>query len=139
MQKVTIIASDNKNWEKSGETNKDPKDQILNLDYKDCLKNYAKTPTIVISCWMNVDVDWTEDFRTNEHVQEYIMIGDLFRTAYYGKGYFLPKNSNFACRKLSQEINEKGEKVIQGLLGRFDGSPHNPTSRTEVYAFLRNK
>ena len=48
-------------------------------------------------------------------------------------------NSNFACRKLSQEINEKGEKVIQGLLGRFDGSPHNPTSRTEVYAFLRNK
>ena len=90
-KKVTIIASDNKNWEKSGETNKDPKDQILNLDYKDCLKNYAKTPTIVISCWMNVDVDWTEDFRTNEHVQEYIMIGDLFRTAYYGKGYFLPK------------------------------------------------
>lgn len=131
-----IISTDNKDWEKRGMTNKDS-NHVVNMDYKDAIKKYATGPTIILSCWMNVDVDWTGDFRSEANVKEYIMIGDVFRTAYYGQGYYLPTNSGFVCKRLSQEIDGNGEKIVNGLVGRFDGSPHNPTSKTEVYAFIR--
>lgn len=129
--KFMIVATDNKNWEKKKRTNTAPKNDVIDMDYNDAIKKYAINPTIIISCWMNVDVDWTEDFRSNKNVLEYILIGDLFRTAYYGKGYFLPKNSDFTSHNLGKE------NIVNGLLGRFDGSPHNPNSRTVVYTYTR--
>jgi len=131
-----IVSTDNKDWEKRGMTNKES-NHVVNMDYKDAIKKYAAGPTIILSCWMNVDVDWTGDFRSETTIKEYIMIGDVFRTAYYGQGYYLPINSDFICKRLSQEDNGHGKKIVNGLVGRFDGSPHNPTSKTEVYAFIR--
>jgi hypothetical protein len=130
---VEMIATDNKDWETKSLTNKT--DQVENIDYKEALSKYQ--PTILISCWMNVDVNWTADFRDMPSVQEYIMIGDVFRTADHGAGWYLPENSGFKCDKLSRDSSGGRNGVVTGSVGRFDGSPFNPESRTEVFSFKR--
>lgn len=129
-----IIASDSKDWEQKGDTNKSI--NVLKMDYQLTLKKFAKKPTIVISSWMNIDVNWTPTFRSNKAIVEYILIGDLFRTADYGAGWILPAKSNFTCVKLA---STKKDDLVKGSIGRFAGSPHNPDTRAHVYSFRRIK
>jgi len=132
-EKPNFIATDNKDWEIKGDTN--VADDVEKIDYKEALEKYK--PTIVISCWMNVDVNWSLDFINTASVKEYILIGDVFRTAGFGAGWYLPENSGFECHKLTRNADGSRGGVIQGSMGRFDASPFNPESRTEVYSFLR--
>ncbi len=87
---------------------------------------------------MNADVNWTADFRANSNIVEYILIGDVFRTGGYGQEWYLPENSGFTCNKLTRADDVSRNGIITGSIGRFDGSPHNPESRTEVYSFIRH-
>jgi hypothetical protein len=132
---LEIVATDRKDWEEIGKTNQSQ--DVETLGYIEALEKYATKPTLVLSCWMNVDVNWTADFRKNLNVQEYILIGDVFRTGGYGQEYYLPPDSGFFCKKLSRNIDGTRNGIVKGSLGRFDGSPHNPESRTEVYSFIR--
>lgn len=47
---------------------------IEKIDYKEALKKYK--PKIVISSWMPHNEDWTADFRKEDSVEEYILIGE---------------------------------------------------------------
>lgn len=133
--KVTIVATDIKDWEDKGKTNQSL--DVEKLGYMEAIEKYATEPILVLSCWMNVDVNWTADFRKNPNVKEYIMIGDVFRTGGFGEEWYLPENSGFVCEKLSRAEDGSRNGVIVGSVGRFDGSPHNPESRTEIYSFRR--
>lgn len=133
-EKINVIATDSKDWETKSLTNASV--DVEKIDYLEALAKYQ--PQIVISCWMNVNVNWTLDFMRTNSVEEYIMIGDVFRTAKYGQGWYLPNGSNFTCSKLTRDIDGSRNGIIQGSVGRFDGSPFNPESRTEVYSFTRN-
>lgn len=133
---VQLRATDSKDWENKSKTN--PSLQAVEqLDYLAAIKTTKSNPTLVIACWMNINVDWTPQFRKAAQVFEYMLIGDLFRTAKSGAGWYLPKQSGFTCKKLTQIKTSTGKTIIQGSRGRFDGSPFNKCSRTEVYAFVR--
>ncbi len=131
---VDIIATDSKDWEDRSLTNSSGDVEILS--YLEALKKYQ--PEIVISCWMNINVNWTADFRNTPSVNEYLLIGDVFRTAKYGEGWYLPPQSDFECQKLTRDLSGNRTGIIQGSIGRFDGSPFNLESRSEVYSFIRN-
>lgn len=132
---IEIITTDIKDWEDRGKANESF--EVERIGYEEALEKYAVEPILILSCWMNVDVNWTADFRANPFVKEYILIGDIARTGGYGKKWQLPDNSGFESVRLSR--NEDGSRggVVTGSLGRFDQSPHNPESRSEVYAFRR--
>lgn len=132
---LDIRATDIKDWEDKGKTNTSV--DVEKLGYLEALKKYSTEKLLVLSCWMNVDVAWAKDFRAEPMVQEYVLIGDVFRTADYGADWYLPAESNFECKKLSRAADDTKNKIVTGSLGRFDGSPHNPESRTEAYSFRR--
>ena len=131
---VSIIATDIKDWEEKGQTN--ASQDVEKLGYLEAIEKYATVPTLILSCWMNVDVNWTADFRAQPNIKEYILIGDVFRTGGYGAEWYLPENSGFVCVPLTQSSDAE-TPLITGSIGRFDGSPFNPESRTEVYSFRR--
>ena len=132
---LDIVATDIKDWEEKDKTNTSV--NVEKMGYQEALQKYATEPLLVLSCWMNVDVAWAKDFRSSPLVKEYILIGDVFRTAGYGADWYLPKESGFECVKLSRTEDGSRNGVVTGSLGRFDGSPHNRESRTEVYSFRR--
>jgi len=133
---LDIIATDIKDWEDKGKTN--TSFDVEKIGYLEALKKYATEPLLILSCWMNVGVAWSSTFRSEALVKEYVLIGDVFRTAGYGSDWYLPNESGFECVKLSRAEDSSRNGVITGSLGRFDGSPHNRESRTEVYSFRRS-
>lgn len=134
---LDIIATDRKDWEERGKTN--PSIEVEKIGYLEAIKKYATEPLLILSCFMNVDVAWAQDFRSEPMVQEYVLIGDVFRTAGYGADWYLPANSGFERIKLSRAEDGSRNGVIKGSIGLFDGSPHNRESRSEVYSFRRVK
>ena len=79
---VSIIATDIKDWEEKGQTN--ASQDVEKLGYLQAIEKYTTVPTLILSCWMNVDVNWTADFRAQPNLKEYILIGDVFRNGGYG-------------------------------------------------------
>lgn len=126
---VELRATDTKDWEERKKMVNPSLDIVTKQDYTTALEQAKPNPTLVLCSWMNIDVDWTPDFRKATHVFEYILIGDIFRTAKCGAGWYLPDNSGFERIKL--------EPTVCGLRGRFDGSPYNEASRSTIYSFIR--
>jgi len=70
--KVKIIATDSGKLEINPAFPKET--PVEKMDYKDALEKY--NPTIVLCSWLPRGEDWTEDFRKNNNVKEYILIGE---------------------------------------------------------------
>jgi hypothetical protein len=51
-----------------------PKTIVEKIDYREALKKYK--PQIVICSWMPHGEDWTSDFRSEDSVEEYILVGE---------------------------------------------------------------
>jgi hypothetical protein len=47
---------------------------VEKMDYRDALALYK--PDVVVGCWMNLNTDYTPDFRKTDSVKHYMMIGE---------------------------------------------------------------
>jgi hypothetical protein len=65
---IKLIATDSGDWKVTNSFQ-----SVEPLGVKDALAKYH--PEIVISSWMPPQIDWAADFRNNDSVQEYILIG----------------------------------------------------------------
>ena len=115
-----IIPTDNFSWEKTAKEKIQPHFNVAPYNHKESANLF--NPTIVICSMMTPDGDLSKVFRSNQNVQEYILLGHRIGTGHdwetHGENYFSVKDEGSTPDFIKGgferlEIDEVSKHLIQ--------------------------